>query len=207
MSITLGPETEMRLPDRYEVINGEIADRPAPSPLAAEVANRIYCELAANEFVSSFGRSRMDVLYRMPLPHDPTRNRRPHVSLVSFARWPINRRLPHRGSPIHVVPDLIVEVVGPTDMAEDLVVKTEDYLKCGIQLIWLVFTRLRIVHAHDSSTAIRVFTESDELDGGTAIPGLRIPVAQLFRPITDDDAPYFVDGDSGTHTSDPANPP
>ena len=56
MSATLEPETNVRLPDRYEVINGEVVELPPMSFFASEVANRIQNRLVVYGLNSGLGR-------------------------------------------------------------------------------------------------------------------------------------------------------
>jgi Uma2 family endonuclease len=182
MSIALEPKAEPKLPHRYEVVNGQIVELPPMSGFASEVANRVRDELSAYGRSSRLGRPRMDMLFRVPLAADKTRNRRPDVAFISFDRWPEGRPMPYRGNPVDIVPDVAVEVASPTDEAEDLLEKAHEYLEAGARLVWLVYPRARVVHAYESPTAVRVFTAADELDAGTVLPGFRVPMAQLFPP-------------------------
>jgi Uma2 family endonuclease len=195
MSIALEPEAEPKLPDRYEVVNGEIVELLPMSGFASEVANQIRDELSAHCRSSRLGRTRNDMLFRVPLPTDQSRNRRPDVAFISFDRWPADRPLPYRGNPIDAVPELVVEVASPTDEAEDLIAKAHEYLEAGARLVWLVYPRSRVVHAYESPTAVRVFTAADELDGGPVLPGFRVSMAQLFpRAIPEPEPPEAANG-------------
>jgi len=193
MSATLEPETESRLPDRYEVVNGEVVELPPMSTFSAEVANRIRDELALYCRTSRLGRTRNDMLFHVPLAADPSRSRRPDVTFISFDRWPENRPLPYRGEPMEVIPELIVEVASPNDEAEDLLAKAHEYLEAGARLVWLVYPRLRVVHAYESPTKPRVFTVADDLDGGTVLPDFRVPMVQLFPPMIPEPEPGEAD--------------
>lgn len=133
MSTVIDTQADAELPDRYEVINGQIVAISPMSGFSSEVANRIHARLIANSEQQNMGRSRMDMIFRVPLPEDPTRNRRPDVSYISFQRWPENRPLPYRGNPIDVMPNLIVEVASPTDDAEDLISKAHEYLRAFVR--------------------------------------------------------------------------
>jgi Uma2 family endonuclease len=192
MSIALEPGTE-KLPDRYEVVNGEVMELPPMSGFDSEVANQIRDELAAHCRSSRLGRTRNDMLFRVPLTADRTRNRRPDVAFISFDRWPADRPLPYRGNPIDAVPELVVEVASPTDEAEDLLAKAHEYLEAGARLVWLVYPRLRVLHAYESPTRFRVFTVADELDGGAVLPDFRVPMAQLFPPVVAEPEPPTPD--------------
>jgi Uma2 family endonuclease len=156
---------------------------PPMSTFSAEVANRIRDELALYCRTSRLGRTRNDMLFHVPLAADQSRSRRPDVTFISFDRWPENRPLPYRGEPMEVIPEVLVEVASPNDEAEDLLGKAHEYLEAGARLVWLVYPRLRVIHAYESPTKPRVFTGTDELDGGTVLPNFRVPMAQLFPPM------------------------
>jgi Uma2 family endonuclease len=102
------------------------------------------------------------------------------VAFVSYKRWPKGRAWPHT-DPWPVVPDLAVEVVSPNDLAEDLRIKVSEYFKAGVQQVWIVYPKLALVDVYESATAMRVHGRTDELDGGSILPGLRLPVASLFE--------------------------
>jgi Uma2 family endonuclease len=180
MSIAIGHETEVDLPDRYEVINGEIVEVPPMSWFASEVANRLRDALQDYARTSASGQARMDMLFHVPYPADPTRNRRPDVAFISYDRWPRNRVLPYRGNAADVVPDLIVEVASPTDEAEELLIKVNQYLEAGARLVWLVYPKLHILDAYEAKNKPHRFLEEDELTGGTVLPGFRVAMSTLF---------------------------
>ncbi len=186
MTALMEAEIDARLPDRYEIVDGEVVELPPMGIYSSEVANRLQNELVVYGRTSGFGRAKMDMLFRMPSRRDPNRNRRPDISFVSYDRWPANQALPYRGNPMNVVPDLIVEVASPTDEAEDLLAKGHEYLAAGARLVWLVYPRLRLIHALESPQSVRVFLEADELDGGSVLPGFRVAVAGLFPPRSDE---------------------
>jgi Uma2 family endonuclease len=183
MSIALEPETEARLPDRYEVVNGEIVRRPILNAYASEVANRIRDALASFGFATELGRTRMGMLFQIPLACDPGRCRMPTLSFTTFERWPPSRALPYRGDSCPIVPELIVEVARPSDKAEDFLARMFVYLEAGAQAVWLVYPLSRAIYAYESPTEFRAFTAKDVLDGGTQLPGFQVPMSQLFPPM------------------------
>ncbi len=102
------------------------------------------------------------------------------MSYVSYDRWP-------RDKPVtddeawDVVPDLAVEVVSPTDKADALLEKVEEYFLAGVLQVWVVYPRRRVVHVFESFTRISVIAEGQELNGGTILPGFRLPLSTLFQ--------------------------
>jgi Uma2 family endonuclease len=185
MSVLLEPQ----LPEQYEVVDGEVIERACPSAYASEVANRIADVLATDADRTHFGRARLAMLYRIPIPGDANRQRFPSVTFTTFDRWPEGRPMPYRGNPVDVVPDLIVEVASPTDDGEDLVAKAHEYLEAGARLVWLVYPRSRVVYAYTSPTTVRVFTVADELVAEPVLPGFHVPMAQLFPEVIPEPEP------------------
>ena len=186
MSTAIDPTSEAKLPDRYEVVYGQVVEIPPMSAIASEFANRLRDQLVVYATRANNGRARMDMLFGIPQGDDPTRNREPDVAFISFERWPENRPLPYRGNPVDVVPNLVVEVASPTDEAEDLIAKAHEYLRAGAELVWVVFPRVRQLYAYTAvGAAPRLFAETDTLDAGAVLPGFSIPLAPLF-PIAAD---------------------
>jgi Uma2 family endonuclease len=184
MSTAVAKAPEAELPDRYEVVNGQVVEIAPMSVFASEIANRLRDHLSIYAVRTNTGRTRMDMLFRLPLPEDETRNREPDLAFIKFDRWAQDRPLPYRGNPIDVVPNVTLEVVSPTDYAEDVLAKAYEYLRAGVELVWVIFPRQRHLFAFTATnTAPQLFTESDALDGGTVLPGFSVPMASLFPPI------------------------
>ena len=189
MPTTLADIPEAELPDRYEVVNGRVVEIAPMSLFSAEIANRVRDELAIYGRTSRRGRARNDMLFRIPQAEDQTRNRAPDVAFISFDRWPEARPLPYRGNPANAVPNLAVEVVSPTDEAEDVLAKAHEYLRGGVELVWVIYPLTRQLYAYTAPNAPpRLFTDADTLDGGTVLPGFSAPMADLFPAMADEPA-------------------
>jgi Uma2 family endonuclease len=181
VSTVLEAPTQASLPDLFEVVKGEIVELPDMSFYAGLVANRLNCEMAFYLKTNDIGRSGVELLYRFPLPEDETRSRRPDVSYVSYERWPRTRPIPATGNALEVVPDLVVEVVSPTDSAEELNSKVLEYLNAGVRLVWVVYPLSREVHSfRPGAGESHIFRTADELNAGDVLPGFRTPVLDLF---------------------------
>jgi Uma2 family endonuclease len=178
-------------PARWEIIHGRIVKPTPRSWLSSEVANRVRDELLSYGSETDTGRPRSAMTFHLPISADRTLARRPAVAFISYDRWPADRALPYQGEPAEVVPDLLIEVASPNDKAEELLIKAYEYLEAGARLVWLVFPALRIVHAYESADSLRRFKLGEELDGGTVLPGFRVPMANLFPPVTD----FFIPDD------------
>ena len=83
------------------------------SSYAAKIATRLATRLNVHGDREKLGEAIVESLFRLPLTRDISRNRRPDVAFVSFARWPADRTQPTSDNAWDVVPDLAIEVVSP----------------------------------------------------------------------------------------------
>jgi Uma2 family endonuclease len=62
----------------------------------------------------------------------------------------------------------------------DVEEKTEQWLKAGAAMVWVVNPRGRTVTIHRSGRDPRILRENDLLAGEDVCPGFSVPVAELF---------------------------
>lgn len=83
--------------------------------------------------------------------------------------------------PLTIVPDLVIEVVSPTDRLTKINRKISRYLKDGVLVIWLVDADSKTVTIYkQGQTNLERLTVDDVLTGGEIIPGFEIAVSKLF---------------------------
>ena len=119
-----------------------------------------------------------DVGFVLGLSNDPERVRAPDVAFVTTARLP-EGRLPRgffRGAP-----NLAVEVLSPSDDPVDVQQKVRDYLDAGARLVWVLAPEARTATVYRADGSARLLREHDHLDGEDVLPGLLIPLAELFE--------------------------
>jgi Uma2 family endonuclease len=162
----------------YEIIDGQRVGLPPMGIRAAWIASLLVQHLGPFRRAQNLGRTVGEGLFRLPLPID--RNRRPDVAFVAYDRWAKGRPLPESDNAWDVLPNLAVEVISPTDLAEDVQEKVAEYLRAGVTLVWVVYPRTSQVHVYESPSSIRVLSRTDELDGGEVLPGFRLPLTELF---------------------------
>lgn len=182
-------EEPVKLPERYEVINGEIVEVEPMSAYAAEVTNKLNEEFVIYSRAKKTGRSRVELACSIPLPDDRTRTRIPDVAFYSYERWPAERPVPFYGNPIDVVPDLAVEVISPTDMWDDVTDKAHEYLRAGVRLVWVVAPKQQQVHVYTTPEDVVILKATDDLDGGDVLPGFKVNVGSLFPPVVFEPVP------------------
>ncbi len=80
-----------------------------------------------------------------------------------------------------IVPDLIVEVLSPKDLADEVDQKVEEWLAAGVRLVWVINPRTKQVRVYGSDGGYGLLREADTLTAEAVLPGFRCPVADLFR--------------------------
>ncbi len=100
----------------FEIVDGR---RRAKSMGAYEVdiMSMIGMYLGHHSLTHQLGRVEVEMLFHFGNPDLP--QRRPDVAFVSFQKWPKGRRIPSDQA-WNVVPDLAVEVVSPTNSANEV---------------------------------------------------------------------------------------
>ena len=112
------------------------------------------------------------------LTTNPDTVRAPDIAYVAAARIPASgpttRFFPG-------APDLAVEVVSPSDAADDVAEKVADWLRAGTLLVWVVQPKSRTIAVYDSPATARILNINDQLTGGEVLPGFTLAVAEVFR--------------------------
>jgi Uma2 family endonuclease len=163
----------------YEVVNGQKVELPPMSIYACRIASKLQTFLEVHAAAHGLGQAVTEALFI--LDAEQNLRRRPDVAFVSAAKWPLDRPIPETGD-WEIIPDLAIEVVSPNDLFEEVYAKMEEYFRLGVQEVWIVLPRSRLVQVYRSPTNPRVLTTADELTGDPLLPGLRLPVASLFQP-------------------------
>lgn len=109
---------------------------------------------------------------------DPDTVLAPDVAFVRADRLPPRR---DRRGYLPVVPDLVVEIVSPSDQADDVIDKVNRYLAAGVRLIWVAWPDSRSISVYAPGREPRHLGEGDTLDGEDVLPGFRLSVADVFR--------------------------
>jgi Uma2 family endonuclease len=164
----------------YEVVDGQRVELPPMTISSIRVTDTLALFMGNWARAQGIGRVTVEMLHW--LDDAAELKRRPDISYVSYERWPRNKPVTDDEA-WEVVPDLTVEVVSPTDKADALLEKVEEYFLAGVVQVWVVYPRRRVVHVYESFTRISVIAEAQELEGGTILPGFRVPLATLFEDL------------------------
>jgi Uma2 family endonuclease len=128
------PETKQR----YEIVDGVMLMPPGPTADHQWIMMTILRPL--DNFVKERGLgvvlpAPVDLLIR----REPLRTRQPDILYLSAERTGIRGRAELRGLQfLEVAPDLVVEVLSPSDTRREIESKLEDYRQIGVLECWLV---------------------------------------------------------------------
>jgi Uma2 family endonuclease len=164
----------------YEVVDGQVVELAPMGAYEIRIASvlTMYLETFARQH--QLGRAVQEMLF--DLTATVQRKRRPDVAFVSYDRWPRQRRVP-RTEAWEVVPNLVVEVVSPTDRVDDLVDKVAEYFRAGVECVWVSLPSQEQVYVYESPTQVRILTRADELRGEPVLPHFRLPLTALFDEV------------------------
>lgn len=113
------------------------------------------------------------------LAKDPYTVRAPDVAFITKDRLP--RPIPERYFPF--APDLAVEVVSPSDVAQDVRRKVIDYLQAGTRLVWVVYPETQTVDVYRPGQDVRVVDVQGVLQGEDVLPGFELLLGELFAAV------------------------
>ena len=82
---------------------------------------------------------------------------------------------------IRVVPDLVVEVVSPSETVRLVHTKVMAYLDQGVRMVIIVYPDRNEIALWSMDRTDRVLGQGDTLDFGDVVPGFALSLSRLFR--------------------------
>jgi Uma2 family endonuclease len=167
----------MRLPDdghRYELVKGELLTMSPAGGKHGAVAMKLSRILANYIEEKDLGIA-FTAETGFQLEHDPDTVLAPDFAFVSKERL----SAPPEGYVVWA-PDLVVEVISPTQSARSMKLKAQQWIQLGSDLVWVVYPNTRTVETLRENYNV-VLTEADVLDGFEVLPGFRMSLKNLFQ--------------------------
>jgi Uma2 family endonuclease len=161
---------------QYELLRGELIEMPGPKFQHWFLVGRLVQFLGT--FVSRNGLGAVGTNGAFALRRDPDSLLIPDVAFVRAERTPPE----DTDWDVYTgAPDLVMEVVSPSDSAPDVHDKTLEYLEAGVRIVVVVWPRRRSVSVHRQGGEAREFSEGDTLELDDVVPGFRLAVADIFK--------------------------
>lgn len=105
----------------------------------------------------------------------------PDVSFVSKARSKKILIAPDKF--LRGAPDLVVEVLSPSDRMQKIHQKLDHYFEHGTRLVWLVNWRIEQVHIYTPDSIQALTRPTEVLSGGDVLPGFKCRLTRIFHTV------------------------
>jgi Uma2 family endonuclease len=160
---------------REELVRGVVITMPPPRFRHGKLQLRIGSLL--DQFVRPRRLGQVVVETGVITERDPDTVRGPDVAFWSVDRLPLDQEP-------EVYPDtaadLCVEVLSPDETPQKVAAKVQEYLACGVRLVWYVDPEAQTVTVYRPGQPERRLTAADTLSGEDVLPGFSCPVVELF---------------------------
>lgn len=173
----------LQLPDdgyRYEIIDGELYMTPPPAIAHQYSSNRL-----ATGMTNYVDKKSLGLVLTAPIGvHLPTQPVpfEPDIVFISKSRKEIIGEKYIEG-----VPDLVVEILSPSNWPYDRQTKFEVYREAGVPEYWIVDYRKKTIEVFVLDAGEYVLQKGilglGEVAESLAIPGFQIQVAEVFRDL------------------------
>jgi Uma2 family endonuclease len=161
---------------RYELVEGELKEMTPASARHGRIAMRLGALLEQHARQHQLG-----VVYAAETGFKLGEN--PDTVRAADAAFIGQDRIPAGGEPEgywDIAPDMVVEVVSPSDTAQAVQSKVTDWLQAGCRLVWVVYPDTQTVTEYRALTEVRVLTAGDRLASGDVLAGFACPIHELF---------------------------
>jgi Uma2 family endonuclease len=160
----------------YELVRGELIMMTPASPRHGKFASRLDRALGGHVEAHEPG----EVYTAEPgfeLETEPLTIRAPDVAFVWQEHIPPEEE---QAGFWAIAPDLVIEIISPSETAQMIHEKVADYLRAGTQLVWLIYPASRTVMEYRPPMEARRLTVEDDLDGDDVVPGFRYSLKRFF---------------------------
>ncbi len=179
----MSPDEMLLLPDQgmgFELIDGQLRETTTTFH-AQHIAGLVMARL--KEYVE---RRNLGWVFGAGLsfrcfPNDTRKVRRALVSFIPYARLASSEVQAKRQGHCTFVPDLVVEVVSPKDLAYEVNEKRIEWLEAGAKLVWVIDPVQETILAYRADGTVHLFGRSDALTAEPVLPQFTVSVAELFQ--------------------------
>ena len=162
---------------RYDILDGVMIMASPPTlnhqRILGQLVSMLYPFVSDHQLGEVFF-APVDVI----IQREPLRTRQPDLLFVS------NERSSILGDQVEGAPDLVAEILSPSNSRSDVEAKLADYAGLGVRECWLVSPEARsvdvLILTEDNWTRLGMFGLGEEVKS-QVLGGLDLPVAQIFE--------------------------
>jgi Uma2 family endonuclease len=176
----LTAEDFRRLPDDgvpKELVRGKVVPKNVPAPRHGQICVKIVRLLSRHLDLHDDGHL-VSNDSGVVTERGPDTVRGVDVAYYSFARVP---RGPFPEGYLSVPPELVFEVLSPTDWWREVRSKAMEYLETGVTTVCVLDPTRQEVHAYNNDVPDRVFKADEELTLPEVLTEFRAPVRSFFE--------------------------
>ena len=168
----------------FEIIHGKWIPMSPTKFRHSRVSKRVYDAFLRYTDRHDTGEVFFETVYILEdRPNGVEGSRVPDVMFIrkeSMARY-LADTTDAEDKPLILVPDLVVEVISPTDSYSDVAAKIEAYLEDGVSIIWVFDPQRKNVAVYQGgSREPLIHRAGDILSGGDVAPGFELAVSNIF---------------------------
>jgi Uma2 family endonuclease len=163
-------------PDLTQIINGEEVMSPSPKPSHQDVVLSLGSTLRSYVKLNNLGK-----VYIAPLDvilQEGFNILQPDVLFISKSNIDTIQDW------VRGAPDIVVEIISPSSIKMDTVIKKEIYERYGVPECWLVFPKTQTIEIYslkeNKYELYRTFGHSEAVSS-PVLPGLNFPAESIFE--------------------------
>lgn len=102
---------------------------------------------------------------------------------LAFASHDRLRDQPKNCAALEIAPELIVEVISPSNAWNGVMEKLTEYFANGVDQVWIVTPATQTIHVYTSTTNVTGYSvaERPELAAGSVLPGFTLDLREVFE--------------------------
>jgi Uma2 family endonuclease len=159
---------------RAELIAGKVREKMPVGGIHGKIATRLSTRLSI--WAANHG-GEVGIEAGFVLGRNPDLVRAPDVFYIA------PQHLPDGGTPEGFwlqAPDLAIEVVSPSESANDIAEKVMEYLEAGVAVVWVIYPKSQQVMVHTPDYLTRTLRGQDTLQDQQLLPAFHYALRDLF---------------------------
>lgn len=160
----------------YELDNGRLIIMPPPGDIHGAVESNVAAQLKVQGELHGHGKASSGGV-GIILWCDPDRVVGADALFIASRSLPIRRS---KEGYLETIPNLVLEVKSKSDTWPRVEGKVKDYLKSGVEVVWVADPQAKSVRVYRPGQEPQVLAEADTLTVEDLIPGFRMPVRDVF---------------------------
>ena len=109
---------------------------------------------------------------------DPPTVREPDIAFISSDRRPPGTVVRNY---TEIPPDLVVEIVSPSETVRGINDKARMWLDAGVRLVWVIWPETKMIEVHRPAQPVTTLRETDTLTGEDILPQFKVPIKNIFE--------------------------